>query len=49
MFAQSEPRLGKLMIDTIKPLNFGYELIQYVNINRLVSVNSRLFSDRQCL
>lgn len=36
MFVQSELLLEKLMIDTMKPLNFGYELMKYVNINRLI-------------
>lgn len=49
IFAQSELLLEKLIIDAMKSFNFGYELMKYVNINRLLLENNQLYSDRQCL
>lgn len=41
---QAEILPEKLMSDTMKSLNFGYELMKYVNINRL-TLDNQLCSD----
>lgn len=49
IYVQSKLLFEKLMIDTMKSFNSGYELMKYVNINRLLFDNNQVLSDWGCL
>lgn len=48
VFVRTVVLLDKLMIDAMESLNLGYELIKYVNINRLFLDDKVYCKEKQC-